>query len=260
MSNGLTYKSFSGTSTALDEATGEIEAIVNSLSVEDLQRDVMHVGCWSAVIADMQAGRKSWPSLIWAHEWHLPVGKVVYAEERGNSLYIKGRFNLRTTRGRDAFEDVRFGSIKEFSVGFLTNKDGEHYDNKGVRHVTKVAEWPEVSCVLVGASPGTHALSIKAATTAVLSDEVFDAVLLQVESEVQEELTDFALRKAEERRALIKRLVHDELGRLDVVSETPQAWWTNEQRFAWTAEEDFQNPRRAFHTEFSGDGTFPRTD
>ena len=219
MTNGLTYKSFSGTTQALDEATGEIEAIVNSLSVEDLQRDVMHVGCWSAVITDMQAGRKSWPSLIWAHEWNLPVGKVVYAEERGNSLYIKGRFNLRTTRGRDAFEDVRFGSIKEFSVGFLTNKDGEHYDNKGVRHVTKVAEWPEVSCVLVGASPGTHALSIKAATTAELPDEVFDALLRQVEDEFQKEVTYLAFGDAEpldqELRAAIKRFVNVELERLE---------------------------------------------
>jgi HK97 family phage prohead protease len=122
----------------------------------------MHSGCWADVISKMETGAQPWPALLWAHKWDEPVGKVTYAQERGNGLYVKGRFNLNTTRGKDAFEDVRFGTVKELSVGFLTDpKTGEYFDSKGVRHVTKVSRWPDVSFVLVGASPDTRVMSIK---------------------------------------------------------------------------------------------------
>jgi HK97 family phage prohead protease len=126
----------------------------------------MDIGCWAEVISKMHAGKTPFPSLLWGHDWATPVGRVDYAEERGNGLYIKGRFNLNTTRGRDAYEDVRFGSIRELSVGFLPADDGIRRDSKGVRHVSRVAEWPEVSFVLVGASPDTRVMSVKEATQA----------------------------------------------------------------------------------------------
>jgi HK97 family phage prohead protease len=222
-SAGVTYKTFSGTTKALDEATGEIEALVNSLAVEDLQHDVVEVGAWNDVLADTRAGRKSWPSIVFGHDWSVPVGRVTYAAEQGKSLYIKGQFNLRSSRGRDAFEDVRFGSIKEWSVGFLTTKDGEHFDQRGVRHVTRVAEWPEVSCVLKGASPGTTTLSVKNAASVRREDPSLPLADL-IAGIIEEELTNKSFRDAE--------------------SQTPAADWSNEQRYAWLADQDFENPRR----------------
>jgi HK97 family phage prohead protease len=189
----LSYTTFTATTKAIDTGAGEIEAVANTLDVEDVQHDVMHSGCWGDVISKMQAGKAKWPTLCWGHDWAQPVGKVTYAEERGNGLVIRGAFNLNTTRGRDAYEDVKFGSITEHSVGFLTEKSGEHFDSKGTRHVTRVAQWPECSFVLVGASPDTRVMSIKGAATAVLP-EVKDLI----EAIVAEELTNASFRAAEQ--------------------------------------------------------------
>jgi HK97 family phage prohead protease len=168
----LTYKSFNAQANAVGDAgTGQIEAVCNTLGVVDRQSDVMEFGCWSDVISKMRTGAMKWPTLLWGHQWETPVGVVDYAEERGDGLYIKGRFNLNTTRGKDAYEDVKFGSIRELSVGFAPADDGFRYDNKGVKHISHVAEWPEVSFVLMGASPDTRVMSVKDAALAMGASE-----------------------------------------------------------------------------------------
>lgn len=159
------------TTKVADEAKGIVEAFVNTTNIEDSQRDVMEVGSWDDVISKARSGEVPWPSIVWGHEWHITTGKVLDAEEirpgdarlkslkapKGvGALRILGQYNLETQRGREAFSDVKFGAIPSWSVGFFSGPDGEHYDNKGVRHVTKVGQWPEISNVLVGASPGTY--------------------------------------------------------------------------------------------------------
>ncbi len=87
--------------------------------------------------------------------------KGIKGGKGAGGLRIVAQYNLETQRGREAFSDVKFGAVKQWSVGFLTAPDGEFFDNKGVRHVTKVGVWPEVSNVLVGASPGTYTAIVK---------------------------------------------------------------------------------------------------
>lgn len=179
-------KSFPASTKAIDEDQGIVEAIVNCTAIEDFQKDYMEPGCWDAVIKSAHTGETDWPSLVWGHDWSVTTGKVLAAEELApgdprlksfksksgaGGLRIIAAYNLETQRGREAFSDVKFGAVKQWSVGFLTAKDGEHFDNKGVRHVTKVGVWPEVSNVLVGASPGTYTAIAKSAEEVLESEE-----------------------------------------------------------------------------------------
>ena len=111
------------------------------------------------------------PKGVWAHDWTVPVAKTLEAKEllpgdptlpedirALGGLYVKGQFNLDTQRGREAFSDLAFGSIDEFSIGYLVEKSNVARD--GVRDLTKLRlyEW---SPVLVGCNDQTSLIGTK---------------------------------------------------------------------------------------------------
>jgi hypothetical protein len=165
-----------GTTKVLDADKGIVEGWVNSTGVVDAQKDVMEPGCWADVTKAATEGRVSHPSTVWGHDWNITTGKVVSATEYppgspeipaeirelgAGSIKIVAAYNLDTQRGREAFSDVKFGAIRQWSVGFIADPDSIRYDSKGVRHIGRVQDWPEVSNVLMGASPGTMTASVK---------------------------------------------------------------------------------------------------
>ena len=172
-------KSFSvlpGTTKVLDAEQGIVEAWVNTTAVKDLQNDIMEPGCWSEIIKAADVGEVDRPSTVWGHDWDVTTGLVLSSAEYapgdplipekiakagGGALKITTQYNLDTQRGREAFSDVKKGVIKQWSVGFIPDPASVSWD-KGVRRIGKVFEWPEVSNVLVGASPGTFSASTKA--------------------------------------------------------------------------------------------------
>lgn len=183
-SANLIRKSFDGITKVVDEQQGLVEAIVNTTGITDLQNDVMEPGCWDGLCKAMTTGEADYPSVLWGHDWAIPVGKVLHAEElmpgdarlkaakakaEVGGLRIIAQYNLDTQRGREAYSDVSKGVIKQWSVGFMPAEDGHEYDAKGVHRISKVGMWPEVSNVLVGASPGTRTTATKSAE-AVLAD------------------------------------------------------------------------------------------
>lgn len=182
----LIYKSFEGITKVVDDNKGVVEALVNSTDVKDLQNDVMHKGCWTALINKMATRETAWPSILFGHNWELPVGRVESAWEGEGGLWIRGRFNLSTSRGHDAYQDVKFGSIKEWSVGF---QPGEHrYESDGAHHVYAVASWPEVSCTILGASPNTRTTMVKSGYR---SETEVDAWIAAHPAEAQRFVADY---------------------------------------------------------------------
>ena len=148
---------------------GTIEAIVSVFGNVDSYNERVMAGAFTkSVTAKLPKG-------VWMHNWELPVAKTLEAfEVAGNhtlipdnasddvkqngGLYIKGKFNLNTQRGREAYSDVKEGIIDEFSIGYETTEDGIATD--GVRELRQISlfEW---SPVLVGANRSTALVSIK---------------------------------------------------------------------------------------------------
>jgi len=217
ISNNYIRKSFDAVTKVVDETQGLVEAVVNSTGIEDLQSDVMEPGCWDGLCKSMSAGETDYPSVLWGHDWAIPVGKVLHAEElmpgdprlksakapaTVGGLRIIAQYNLDTQRGREAYSDVSKGVIKQWSVGFIPADDGHKYDSKGLHRISKVGVWPEVSNVLVGASPGTRTTAIKSAEEVLANPELsrqdkalaIEQVCLQtVESGDQSEALSIAL-------------------------------------------------------------------
>lgn len=133
---------------------GIIEAIVSVFGVVDSYKDVVEKGAFEKSL------KRKLPVGVWMHNQEKTVAKTLEARETETGLYIKGQFNLDTQRGREAFSDIDFGIIDEFSIGYIET-DSET-DKDGIRHLKEVdlIEW---SPVVRGACPTTELLEVKSA-------------------------------------------------------------------------------------------------
>lgn len=150
----------------VDDQPGIIEAIVSVFSNVDHGNEKVMPGFFSKSI------EKKLPKGVWAHDWKQPIAKTLEAKELlpGDPMlpaslqmlggaYIKGQFNLDTQRGREAYSDIKFGIVDEFSIGYSVLKDGKDKES-GARELIE-GDWKEWSPVLVGMNDQTALLSIK---------------------------------------------------------------------------------------------------
>jgi len=103
---------------------------------------------------------KRLPVGCWAHQWDQPIAKTIEARETPEGLVIKGQFNLRTQRGKEAWEDLKFGLCNQFSIGYQVTKDSRDPASKDVRQLDEIDLW-EWSPVLAPMNSDTRLLSIK---------------------------------------------------------------------------------------------------
>lgn len=149
-----------------DEQQGVIEAIVSVFNNVDHGNEKVLPGFFAKSI------ERKLPKGVWAHDWKQPIAKTLEAKELlpGDPLlpdslkllggaYIKGQFNLDTQRGREAYSDIKFGIVDEFSIGYAVLKDGKDQET-GARELIE-GDWKEWSPVLVGMNDQTALISIK---------------------------------------------------------------------------------------------------
>ena len=191
----LIYKTVKSEVNTVDAAEGIVEAYVNSMGVVDHDGEIIELGAFD------QSIQKGGQSVAWFHDQSAPVGKVIDAapiqlSQDDETARQQGRlkavmqFNLNTQRGRDAFADVEFGSVKEWSVGFRALEDDlERLDGGENVRVIKNLDWVEVSPVLRGASPDTQTITAKSASDTtpenpdVASDTEIETIRLGIEIE-----------------------------------------------------------------------------
>jgi uncharacterized protein len=158
---------------AVDPEQGIAEMIVSVFLNEDMGGDIVMPGFFAQSLETRRtADGRPRVKGVWAHDWTTPVAKTLEAREllpgdpllptrlSGNGgLYIKGQFNLDTQRGREAFSDLKFGSIDEFSIGAMVIE--QSWDNeKGIRRLIR-GDFLEWSPVLLGMNDQTMLLSTK---------------------------------------------------------------------------------------------------
>lgn len=154
----------------LDKKEGIVEAIVSVYNNIDAYNERIMHGCFNESLMEKM------PKGVWMHNWREPVAKTLVAEEclpgdmrlpekikHLGGLYIKGQFNLDTQRGKEAFSDIAFGIVDEFSIGFSIITSTYNKDT-GITDLIKgrLYEW---SPVLYGANPATAVVSVKEAPT-----------------------------------------------------------------------------------------------
>ena len=205
----ISHKIYTSDVKVIDGAEGIVEAYVNSMGVVDHDGEIIQFDAFNASI------EKGGQSVAWFHDQSSPVGKVIdaapvelgYGDYDDDEDFKKGRlkavmqFNMNTQRGREAFADVQFGSVKEWSVGFRSLDDNiERLSNGENVRVIKALDWVEVPPVMRGASPDTSTIISKSATmtqeaTTDDSAVVTETEKLQVEIEIEKTKLDIMEKK-----------------------------------------------------------------
>lgn len=160
---------------AVDADLGIAEMIVSVFSNVDSGGEVVLPGFFNESLATRRTsdGRPRVKG-VWSHDWKTPVAKTLDAKELEagderlpesirdlGGLWVQGQFNMETQRGREAFSDLKFGSIDEFSIGYQVLED--RFDPKtGTRYLIKgdLFEW---SPVLLGMNEATALIGTKTA-------------------------------------------------------------------------------------------------
>ena len=111
---------------AIDDAEGTVQAVVSVTNIVDNVKDVIEPGAYAETLG------KRVPKGVWSHDTTIPIAKTLAAIELspGDSrlpqhlrdvdaggVLVKMKFNLNTTRGREAYEDIKFfGGEQELSL------------------------------------------------------------------------------------------------------------------------------------------------
>jgi HK97 family phage prohead protease len=170
------FKAISG-QINVDEAQGIVECFVSGVGNKDSVGDIVLPGAFTESL------KRRKPRVVWGHDWNHPIGKVIEIYEVGptdrrlpakmkqagiGGLFARVQFNLKSEKGREAFNNVAFyGEEQEWSIGYKTLD--AIYDNQRKANLLREVELYEVSPVLHGANQLTGTISIKADESA---DEV----------------------------------------------------------------------------------------
>ncbi|MFI9588086.1 NUDIX domain-containing protein [Streptomyces sp. NPDC052236] len=153
---------------------GTSRAIYAITGVVDEVNDLILSGAFTHTLATRRT------KAAWHHEWKDAVGVVLDVEEwrpgdprfadvpdwpqEAGALVGTVAYNLRTTKGRDAYEQVKqwheHGEAA-FSIGYRVPTDGATRRGDGVRVIHRLDLF-ELSPVLHGAHPLARALEVKA--------------------------------------------------------------------------------------------------
>lgn len=143
-------------------ATGEAGLVSGYASLfgkpADYVNDVIEAGAFGASLAAHDAA-DTMPAMLREHKGD-PVGQWLEIEEDELGLRVKGRLDLDTPEGRDAYEAVRAGKIDGLSIGYRAVKAERGQD--GARTLHEI-ELHEVSLVRRPASSRARVLSVKSA-------------------------------------------------------------------------------------------------
>jgi HK97 family phage prohead protease len=142
-------------------APKRLAARVLRYNVLDDYRTMFGVGCFTESLAERL------PRITWAHDWREPIGRWVDFADTEDQLDLIGELDdfEAVPRARQAYAQLRSGTIDQFSVGFVPlageDMDPKDVDGKeGVYRFTK-CRLDEAALVLVGAVPGTELLAVR---------------------------------------------------------------------------------------------------
>lgn len=111
----------------------------------DSHGDVIAPGAFARTIAEHQAEGTA-PVMLWSHNAAEPIGRWTELREDQRGLFVRGVFNLETSRGKDAHAHVKGGDVSGLSIGFYTAPEGRRAGQQGESIITDV-DLVEISVV-----------------------------------------------------------------------------------------------------------------
>lgn len=146
------------------DAHGHIEGYASTFGGEpDRHGDIVQPGAFNRSLGEHKAQGTS-PAMLWSHRLEDPIGRWSHIAEDATGLFVAGQVNLKTERGREAFEHIRAGDATGFSIGFITPEGGRRYLGKGAFALDEV-DLVEISIVTAPANARARVRSVKHLTS-----------------------------------------------------------------------------------------------
>lgn len=158
------------------EPSGTVVGYASVFDVLDRQNELVRKGAFRRTLAEHRA-EGTMPALLWAHNPEAVIGAWTAMGEDAKGLHVSGRLNLRTERGREAYEHVRGGDASGLSIGFLCPEGGRKYAGAGQFEIIDL-DLVEVSVVATPSNRRARISGLKAiGSKAELADLLRDAGL-----------------------------------------------------------------------------------
>lgn len=133
------------------KADGRIEGYASTFGGNpDRHGDIVTAGAFGRSLKEHRSEGTT-PAMLWSHRLEEPIGRWTEIKEDRTGLFVSGQINLKTERGREAFEHVVGGDAQSFSIGFLVPEGGRKYLGKGVFALDDI-DLVEVSVVTIPAN------------------------------------------------------------------------------------------------------------
>lgn len=153
---------------------GIVEGMASCFGGIDCYGDTVAPGAFADSLAAHTA-RGTVPAMLWSHATDRPVGRWEHLAEDSRGLFVRGRVNLRTAAGADAFEHLRAGDLNGLSIGYRVPRGGEEM-RAGVR-VLKAIDLHEISLVTLPADGAARVTAVKVAGERPATVREFEAAL-----------------------------------------------------------------------------------
>ena len=130
----------------------------STTGVKDRDNDIIEKGAYSNIIKKAEQTGK-YPKLLYQHSRNDVIGVIEGLKEDNKGLLVKGRF-IDTTKGRDAYTEVKEGAIDSMSMGFII---GDYNLNRktGGRNIQIIKELPEISFVTFPSNEQSNVVQVK---------------------------------------------------------------------------------------------------
>ena len=97
--------------------------------------------------------------MFWNHSSNYLIGSYTELKEDDRGLFVKGRINLGTQKGKEAYELLKAGDLDKMSIGFRI-KEASYDTDSEVRTILKLDLF-EISLVPIPANDLAEVMDVK---------------------------------------------------------------------------------------------------
>jgi HK97 family phage prohead protease len=143
----------------LDEKTRTVEGYLSVFRVKDISGEMTIPGTFSKSIKERgpKSSAKAKIAFLWMHDMCEPIGQFIELKEDDYGLYFKAVID-NIPQGLRALEQIKSGTLNQFSFGYKYVWDKTKYDDKTDTIVLMEVQLWEGSVVTFGNNMETYAI------------------------------------------------------------------------------------------------------
>lgn len=126
----------------VDQSTGRFSGYASVFGGVDSYGDTIAKGAFTETLKT-----HGLPKMFWNHQWDMPIGKWLSAEEDDRGLWVDGELTPELTLAKDVHAALKHATLDGLSIGGML-KRGDYEDQPGGRLIRRWTNLMEISPVV----------------------------------------------------------------------------------------------------------------